>query len=213
MITVYLIDDHTVVRTGFRRLLESEGDIQITGEAGCGEDAYLECLKLKPDVIIADISMPGEGGLAFIRRLLRKDENAKVLVISMHDDENFVSHAIQLGVKGYLSKSGDLDDLIEAVHAIGKGENWISPKIAQKIVYNKGAGVGSPVDLLTTREFEVFLLLSEGKSVNEIGLTLHISPKTVNVHRANILAKLKVKNTVQLAHIAVSMGILQSNYR
>ncbi|NWF38408.1 response regulator transcription factor [Mariprofundus sp. NF] len=209
MISVYLVDDHTMVRAGFRRLLETEDDINIIGEKGCGEDAYPECLALQPDVVVADIAMPGEGGLSFIRRLLNKDESAKVLVMSMHDDETFVSHAIQLGARGYLSKSGDPNELAQAVRSVAKGDRWVSPEIAQRMVYSLGTGNESPVEILTTREFEVFILLSEGNSVIEIGKILHISPKTVNVHRANLMEKLKVKNTVELAHIAIRTQMIQ----
>lgn len=209
MISVFLVDDHAMVRAGFRRLLETENNITVVGEAGSGEDAYPEILKQHLDVIVVDISMPGEGGLSFIRRLLSKDKNAKVLIMTMHDDDAFVSHAIQLGAKGFLSKSGDPNELATAIKAIANGENWISPNIAQKVVYSMGSGQESPVEVLTTREFEIFMLLSKGKSVNEISTLLHISPKTVNVHRANIMEKLNVKNTVKLAHIAMRMGMLE----
>ena len=128
--------------------------------------------------------------------------------MSMHDDDSFVTHAIQLGACGYISKSGPPNELFKAVREIAAGKKWIAPEIAQQLAFNSGAGHESPVEVLTTREFEIFILLSEGRSVNEIAETLHISPKTVNVHRANIMEKLKVKNSVQLAHIAVKMGML-----
>jgi len=208
MISTYLIDDHAAVRAGFRFLLEAEDDINVIGEASSSEGAFPECMQLNPDVIVVDISMPGEGGLAFIRKLLGKNSQAKILVMSMHDDETFVSHAIQLGASGYVSKSGDPQELAKAVQSIASGKKWITAEIAQQLVFNMGAGQDSPVEVLTTREFEIFILLSEGNSVNEIASTLHISPKTVNVHRANIMEKLQVKNAVQLAHIAVKTGML-----
>lgn len=210
MISVYLIDDHPTVRAGFRRLLECEDDIYVAGEAASGEAAYSECLKSKPDVIILDISMPGEGGLAFIRRFLHKEEQAKLIVMSMHEDSIFFTHAFQLGAKAYLTKSGDSEDLAEAVRAVAEGNNWVSPELAQKVVCNFNPSCNSPVDILTTREFEIFLLLSQGKSAHEISDVLHISPKTVNVHRANLMGKLKVKNSVELAHIAMRMNMIQT---
>ena len=210
MITVHLIDDHAMVRAGFRRLLEAEGDIKIVGESGCGETAYPECLKQKPDVVVVDISMPGEGGLAFMRRILTKDSEMKLLVMSMHDNETFFAHALQLGAKGYLTKSGNTDELVEAVRSIAAGGRWISPEFTQKVANNFGGKYESPVNVLTTREFEIFLLLSDGKNAHDIGKTLHISPKTVNVHRANLMEKLKVKNTVELAHIAMRLDMIQA---
>ena len=210
MISVYLVDDHSVVRAGFRRLLENEGDISVVGEADSGEGAYQECLDLKPDIIVVDISMPGEGGFSFMRRLLAEDSNIRLLVMSMHAEPIYLTNALQLGVKGYISKSGDPEELITAVRKIARGENWVSPKLAQEAIYNLDTSKQSSIENLTTREFEVFILLSEGKSVIEIGKALQISPKTVNVHRAKILDKLGAKNAVELAHIAVRLGVVQA---
>ncbi|GAV20550.1 two-component system, NarL family, invasion response regulator UvrY [Mariprofundus micogutta] len=210
MISVYLVDDHAVVRAGFSSLLDAECDIQVVGEAASGEEAYSGYFELQPDVVITDISMPGEGGLGFIRRLLTRDIDAKVLVMSMFDDVAFVKRALEYGAMGYISKSDNPDLLAPAVRALAAGETWASPKLAQQLFGSNRSGHENPHEILTSREFEVFVLLALGQDGKEIADALHLSPKTVGTHQTRVFNKLQVKTGAELARLAIRLGIIKA---
>ena len=210
MISVYLIDDHVVVRRGFKSLLDAEEDMYVVGEADSGEDAYRECLNIKPDVVVTDISMSGEGGLSFARRLLERDPEAKVLVMSMFDDVSYVRRAMEIGAMGFLSKSGNPELLIQAVRAISSGEIWVAPLLAQQMMGKLRTSQGSSEEVLTPREFEVFVLLAEGKEGKEIADILHLSPKTVGTHQTRVFNKLGVKTSAELARLAIRSNLIEA---
>ncbi len=203
-IRVLLVDDHPVVRTGFRRLLEVNTGV-VVAEAGSGEEAVQLYEETAPDVVVLDLSMPGMGGLETARRILARDGEARLLVFSVHDNEAMLSRALQAGVLGYLTKQSAPATLLEAVHAVAEGKMYIDPDLVGRAL---GGGRGGLLERLTPREFEVFRLLAEGHSVNDIAGILNISPKTAGVHHTRIMHKLEVTTSVQLVRLALRHGII-----
>jgi two-component system invasion response regulator UvrY len=207
-IKVMLVDDHSVVRMGFRLLLEGTPDIKVTAEAKSGEEACRRYTEVQPDVVIMDLSMPGIGGLEAIARLRARDENAHILVLSAHDDSIHPRRVLGAGAKGYLSKRGAPEELIKAVREVARGEVYVEPRIAQEMAVQQVTGQQDPVEVLSRREFEVFMQLASGKSVIEIGGILHLSPRTIGTHLYHIKQKLKAANSAEMALIAMRAGLL-----
>lgn len=209
MISVLLADDHTVVRAGYRHLLQSAPDIKIIAEADTGEEAYRLCEKLQPDVTVMDISMPGMGGLEALRRIRAQNEHAKVLIFSMHDDAVFPSRALEAGARGYLSKSCAPEALIQAVRTIAVGSKYIGQEVAQKVALQMSQGTGNLLKKLTPREFETFTLLAQGVPLAELADQQHIDYKTVVSVQARIRQKLSIQNTAQLVMLAIRSGVIK----
>lgn len=203
-IRVLLVDDHPVVRTGFRRLLEVNQGM-VVAEADSGEEAVRLYQETHPDVVVLDLAMPGIGGLETARRILAHDGEARILVFSIHDNEAMLSRALQVGVSGYLTKQSAPAVLLEAVHAVAQGKMFIDPDLVGRAI---SGGRGGLLERLTPREFEVFRLLAEGHSVNEIAGILSISPKTAGVHHTRIMHKLEVNTSVQLVRLALRHGVI-----
>jgi len=206
--TVLLADDHAIVRMGFRLLLETEGKCRVLGEADTGEEACSLYFKLNPDVLVIDIAMPGMGGLEAISRILARDPAARILVLSAHEDTSYPRRAIKAGALGYLSKRGAPAELLQAVNVVARGVSYVEPGIAQKLAVQASKGAQSPVDMLSEREFEVFLHLAAGKSVAQIAELLSLSPRTVGTHLYNIKQKLNAQNAAELTLIALRAGLL-----
>ncbi len=208
--TVLLVDDHELVRAGFRRLLEDEERFQVVAEAGSGEQAVQDYNKYHPDVVVMDISMPGIGGVGAIERITARDPSAKILVLSVHEDSVFTTRAMQAGALGFIPKRSAPEEMLKAVEMVAKGKTCIAPEIAQQIAMQKLTGSENPLDVLSQREFEIFRLLAEGKTVNEIADILNLSPKTVGTHHTNIKQKLNVANSAELARLAIRSGLLDA---
>ena len=209
-IKIILVDDHAVVRAGVRRLLEQESLFDVIGEAESGEKAYQLFGELNPDVMVMDLSMPGMGGLEAIRRILMRDEKAKILVLSMHEDLSFANQALKLGAKGYLIKNTLGDDLVKAIEAISQGEIFLSEEIAKKIAVSSIDGGQDPIHDLSAREFEIFRLLAEGFEVDAIATTLNISSKTVSNYQTMIKQKLNIHTPVELIRYAIKVGVIKN---
>lgn len=207
-IKVLLCDDHPMVRVGFRQLLESAPDIVVQDEAETGEEAYQLYRTKRPDLIIMDINMPGMGGLAAARHILEYNPDAKIMLLTMHDSKTFVARAIKMGIKGYLTKRASPDELIKAVRLLDCGRSYIEPSLAQDIVMSNITGDQDPIDVLSPREFEVFTALADGHSVKKISSTLHLSPKTVGVHRTNIMKKFDADNLADITRLAIRHGLI-----
>ena len=207
-VNVVLVDDHPVVRDGYRRLLESTPDIRVVAEAGTGEEAYEAYFRIEPDVLVLDLNLPGISGLEVVRRILAKKHDARVLVFSMHDSPMMVSRAMEAGASGYLSKSGAAGEMIEAVRAVVGGGRYLSSGLLSDLVGGR-LGEGEPLERLTKREFEVFLRLAQGESVAEIAQVLCISPKTVGVHQTNIMKKLELRNAADLTRLAIRCDLIE----
>jgi two-component system invasion response regulator UvrY len=205
--TVLLADDHPVVRTGYRCILEEIHDIQVVAEACNGEDAYKRYREYQPDVTILDLVMPGIGGIETIRRILAKTPHANVLVVSMHGSKSLVQRCKQAGARGYISKSSPINQLIEGIRQIAQGETFFDAVPEPDKTGGEGFGV---LETLSQREFQVFQMLAEGHTVTDIAELLCISPKTVGVHQTHIMKKLGLINAAQLTRFAIRCGITTS---
>jgi two-component system, NarL family, invasion response regulator UvrY len=207
-IKVMLVDDHAVVRSGFRVLLETWDNVEVTAEAASAE----ECLELvethHPDVIVMDISMQGMGGLEGIKRLKSKDPRVRILTLSAHEDTSYARRALQYGALGYLSKRTAPEVLIDAIEAIAKYQHYIDPVIAQQLVTQDLSVKESPIEKLSPREFEVFIQLANGHSVNQISTHLNLSSSTVGTHLYKIKQKLNLNNQSEMTLLAVNLGLI-----
>ena len=209
-INIILVDDHAVVRAGVKRLLEQEPLFDVIAEADSGEKAYQLFGELNPDVMVMDLSMPGMGGLEAIRRILMRNEKAKILVLSMHEDLSFANQVLKLGAKGYLIKNTLGDDLVKAIETISQGEIFLSEEIAKKIAVSSIDGGQDPIHDLSAREFEIFRLLAEGFEVDAIATTLNISSKTVSNYQTMIKQKLNIHTPVELIRYAIKAGVIKN---
>lgn len=206
-ISVLLVDDHAVVRQGYRHLLEN-AEISVIGECSSGEQGYQDYFALKPDVVIMDLSMSGVGGLEALRRIVAKDSKANVVIFSMHDSPVYSSRALQSGAKGYVSKASAPEVLIEAIITVAKGKRYLSPDIAQQIAVNQSHDNLMTNDL-SAREFEVFQLLAKGLTLEDIANTLHLDYKTIANTQTRLRQKLNVENGSQLVLAAIRLNVLQ----
>ncbi len=209
-VSVVLVDDHAVVREGYRRLLERTGDITVIAEASTGEEAYRVVSELQPDVTVMDINLPGIGGIEVVRRIVSRLPEARILMFSMHEDTVFSSRALQAGARGYVTKSAAPEVLVEAVRLVAAGKLYISHEMAQELAVQMLPGRDNPIDALSAREFEVFRLLVAGHSLQEISRILCLSYKTVANYQSNIKHKLDVSNSAQVVRIALNHGLIAS---
>jgi len=210
-IRIMLVDDHAVVRVGFRMLLNATSDIEVVDEADSGETAYQRYPEVRPDVVVMDLAMPGIGGIEAVRRLLSRDADARVLILSAHEDTAHLKRVLKVGALGYLSKRSAPEDLIGAVRAVAAGRIYLDADLARKLaVQDLGGGTAGPVEALSEREFTVFIQLARGQSVNQIAETLCLSPNTVGTHLYNIKQKLGASNQAELALIAVRNGLIEA---
>jgi len=206
-------DDHTLVRHGLRKILEERPDWEIVGEADDGRSAVKKAAALQPDVAILDIGMPLLNGIDATRQITHKVPGTKVLILSMHSDETYVTRALNAGATGYLLKDSAGKDLIKAVTAVSQGEAFFSPAVSRLMLddYMRRAAAGGVVDrydTLSDREREIFQLVAEGRSNKEVAELLGISPATVETHRARVLQKLDIHNTAELVLYAVRRGVI-----
>ncbi len=209
LINVMLVDDHAVVRMGFKMLLESAADIKVIAEAENGETAIKSYMEHKPNVVVMDITMPGMGGLEAIERILAKDSSAHILVLSAHEDSVHPKRVLNAGAMGYLTKRSAAEELIKAIRMVASGKKYIEASVAQQMAIQQLSGSQSPVDVLSEREFEVFMSLAKGKTTNEIAENLFLSPRTVGTHLYNIKQKLNAQNSAEIALIAMRSGLLE----
>ncbi len=208
-LNVLLVDDHSVVRMGFKMLIDSEKDMQVIAEAETGEEGIKKFQEIKPDVIVMDITMPGIGGLEAIERIIAKDKNAKILVLSAHEDSVHPKRVLSAGAIGYLTKRSAAEELINAIRTVGSRKKYIESSVAQQLAITQLSGENDPTEVLSDREFEVFISLAKGKSTNEIADTMCLSPRTVGTHLYNIKQKLNANNSAEIALIAIRCGLLE----
>jgi two-component system invasion response regulator UvrY len=207
-INILLVDDHSVVRMGFKMLIENESDMAVICEAESGELGITAFKEHKPSIVIMDITMPGIGGLDAIERIIAFDKKAKILVLSAHEDSVHPKRALSAGALGYLTKRSAAEELIKAIRSINSGTKYLEPAIAQQMAITQISGENNPVEILSDREFEVFMDLAKGKSTNEIADTMCLSPRTVGTHLYNIKQKLNANNSAEIALIAIRSGLL-----
>ena len=210
---VLLGDDHTVLRQGLRKILEDRRDWRVVAEAGNGRDAVREAIELNPDVAVLDIGMPLLNGIEATRQIIRRAPTVRILILSMHSDQAYVTQAVQAGARGYLLKESAGSELIAAIAAVVAGKSFFSPAVAQVVFddYVRSLterGITDRYDALSEREREVLQLVAEGKSSKEIAVVLSISPATVETHRAHLLQKLGLRNTAEVVRYAARRGIV-----
>ncbi|MBI2277849.1 MAG: response regulator transcription factor [Dechloromonas sp.] len=208
MIRILLVDDHAVVREGYRRLLERRDDLHIEAEAASAEEALQRLREIVPDLIILDLSLPNMGGIELTRRILQRQPDARILAFSMHRDPLFAAQAIRAGALGYVTKSSGTEVLIQAVYKVARREKVLSPDIAPEMALSLLQGDSNPAEELSPREFEILRLLLDGLGVEEIGNILNISPKTVQNAHYQIKAKLGVKSDIELARLAMKLKLI-----
>ena len=210
MIRVLLVDDHPVVRGGYLRLLEQTPDIRVVAEAGTGEAAYAAFVSDPPDVLATDLAMPGGGGLELIRRVLLRVPAARILVFSMYDSPPLVRRALEAGARGFLTKAAAPQSLVDAVRALHAGERYLGADLATGLLQRDPAREAERLGELSLREFEVFRLLAQGRSLAECAQALKLSPKTVSNHQTTIKDKLGVTTSAALVHLAIRHRVIGS---
>jgi len=209
-VRIMLVNDHAEVSMGFRLLLDTTSDLRVVAECGSGEEA-LQCFaEANPDVVVLDLSMGGMGGLEALSRLLAKWPTTRVLVLSAHEDTAHPRRALVAGALGYLTKRSAAEALIEAIRQVAAGKLFLEPALAQEIGVEQVSRPGSPLEALSAREFEVFVMLARGKSVAEIAAVLFLSPRTVGTHLYNIKQKLGAGNAAELTLIAIRNGLIEA---
>ena len=217
IITVFLADDHTIVRQGLAKLLEGEPYLKVIGEAENGREAVKKIELLKPDIAIMDISMPLLNGIEATRQIKIISPQTKVIILSMHSHDRYISELLSYGASGYLLKNSTGSDIINSISAALRGDTYLSPSISQRIIEDYVSLKNKTVqeDLyskLSNREREVFQMIAEGRSTKEISDILYLSPSTVKTHRANIMDKLQLQNISQLIQFAIGMGVVDLQY-
>lgn len=210
---ILLADDHTVMRTGLRVLLERQLNLEIVGEAENGRDTIQLAASLRPDVVVMDVGMPVLNGIEATKTIVTEDPNIAVVILSMHADESYVMRALKAGARGYLLKDSAPADLLGAIQAVTQNKSFFSPKVSRILAEDyvrvlKQKGAVDSYDLLTSREREILQLLAEGKANKEVAAALNISPYTVETHRSHILEKLNLHNPAELILYAVRKGII-----
>lgn len=206
-ISVFLIDDHALVRTGIRMILSGQTGIEVVGEADSGDVALPQIRRLKPDVVLCDLHLPGLSGLEITERIVKGDHGTKVIIVSVLEDGPMPKRLLEAGASGYVGKGGDSKELIRAVHDVAIGKRYLATSIAQNLALSNLEGGASPFDLLSPRELEVALLLIQGHRQEEIARRLSLSAKTVNTHKARLFQKLGVQDNIALARLSAQYGV------
>lgn len=206
-IRVFLLDDHALVRTGMRLMLSAETDIEVIGEADSGETALPMIRKLKPDVVLCDLHLPGISGLEVTERLVKSDAGCKVVVVSVLEDGPMPKRLIEAGASGYVGKGGDAAELLRAVRDVYRGKRYLASEIAQHLALSGIGGETSPFDGLSPRELEVAMLMVQGMRQEQIAKRLSLSAKTVNTHKSRLFEKLGIEDVVALARLSSQYGL------
>lgn len=204
---ILVVDDHPFMRAGLAQLINQQADLEVCGEAGNAAEAAREVARLKPDLILTDLTMPDRGGLEFIKDLQAAGASPPVLVVSMHDEAIYAERVLRAGARGYIMKEAGGESLLGAIRQVLRGEAYVSPRLSARLLENltgrQPRGSSSPIKQLTDREFEIFQLIGQGKGTRDIAEQLNLSPKTVDVHRGNIKTKLALKDATALVRQAV----------
>ena len=211
-IRVMIADDHTILREGLRKLLSEEEDINVVGEAADGNEAIRRAEELKPDVILLDLAMPGLNGIATAKRLRNVVGTAKILILTVHQEEEYVYETLRAGASGYVLKDAAAPDLVDAIRKAARGEVYLSPDVSRLVVKEDGQGRGEIKTVsqeLTNREREICKLLAEGHTVPEIATMIGISRKTVDVHKTRLMKKLDIHNRAELVKYAIQNKLVQ----
>ena len=207
-IRVFVVDDHALVRAGMRMILAGETDIEVVGEADCGEDALPQVRKLKPDVVLCDLHLPGVSGLEVTERILKGQQGTRVIVVSVLEDGPMPKRLLEVGASGYVGKGGDASELLRAVREVARGKRFLANSVAQNLALYGVDGDGSPFDALSARELEVAMLLTQGLRQEDIAKRLSLSAKTVNTHKTRLFEKLGIHDSIALTRLAGQYGVV-----
>jgi len=212
MIRILVVDDHGILREGIDLIIEQTDDMEVVGQAADGREGVDLARKLKPDVVLMDISMPGLNGIDASREIINENPNVKILALSAHCNRRFIKDTLRSGVTGYALKDGMADELVDAIRIVHAGERYLSRKVAKVVVEDyihstESVGEKSPLDKLTTREREILQLLAENKTTKEIAKLLHVSTKTIEANRRNLMTKLGLSGVADLTKLAIREGL------
>ena len=209
-IKVLLVDDHAILRAGLRALLETYPDIKVVGEASDGQEAICKVRELHPDVVLMDVAMPGMNGLAATRHILAENPDIRVLILTQYDNKEYVLPLLQAGAAGYVLKQAADTDLITAIRAVYQGQSFLYPPIAKLLLeaYVSEEEPTDPYERLTPREREILIFIAQGYTNRQIAEILHISPKTVDVHRTRLMQKLDLHNVAEITRYAIRRGLV-----
>jgi len=211
VIKVFLVDDHELVRTGIRRILEDVRGIKVVGEADSGEDAVKWCRAEQADIVLMDMNMPGIGGLEATKKILRFNPDMKVIVLTIHTENPFPTKVMQAGAAGYLTKGAGPDEMVNAIRMVQSGQRYLSPEIAQQMALSQFTPDSeNPFKELSERELQIMIMITKGEKVTDISEQLNLSPKTVNSYRYRLFSKLNISGDVELTHLAIRHGILDA---
>lgn len=208
-IRVFLVDDHALVRAGMCMILAAETDIEVIGEAGSGEEALPQIRRLRPDVVLCDLHLPGVSGLEVTERIVKGNHGSRVIVVSVLEDGPLPRRLIEAGASGYIGKGGDARELLSAVREVARGKRFLASNIAQNLALAGISGDASPFDALSPRELEVAMLLTQGLRQEHIARRLSLSPKTVNTHKTRLFEKLRIHDIIALARLAGQHGLAE----
>jgi len=208
VIRVFIVDDHALVRTGMRMILSAQDDINVIGEADSGEAALPQIRKLKPDVVVCDLRLPGISGLEVTERIVKSHSEARVVVVSVLEDGPMPRRLLDAGASGYVGKTDDAEELLRAVREVARGKRYLASSVAQHLALSRLDGETSPFDLLSPREMEISLLLLHGLRQESIAKRLSLSPKTVNTHKSRLFEKLQIQDSMALARLASQYGVV-----
>lgn len=210
MINVLLVDDHELVRTGIKRIINDVRGLKVVGEAASGEEAFQMCRAEEPDVVLMDMNMPGIGGLEATKKIVRYCPDVKVIILTVHTEDPFPTKVMQIGAHGFLTKMTGPDEMINAIKSVNVGQRYIAPDIAQQIALNQFSGKkeDKPFESLSERELQIMLMITKGEKVQDIAEQLSLSSKTVNSYRYRMFEKLNICNDVELTHMAIRHGML-----
>lgn len=206
-IRVFIVDDHALVRTGMRMILSAETDIEVVGDVDTGEQALPLIRKLKPDVVLCDLHLPGVSGLEVTERVVKMDQGPRVIIVSVLEDGPMPKRLLEAGASGYVGKGGDAGELVRAVRDVSRGKRYLASSVAQNLALAGINGGGSPFDELSPRELEVALLLVQGLRQEDIAKRLCLSAKTVNTHKTRLFEKLGIHDNIALARMVSQYGL------
>lgn len=211
MIRVLLVDDHDLVRSGMRHMLNDAAGISVVAEASTGEDAVQLCRQIELDVVLMDVKMPGIGGFEATKKLLRNNPKLKVLIVTICNNDVYPSKLLGVGASGYLTKNASMDEMIHAIKTVYAGQRYMSPEVASRLAFRHVSDAEeSPFESLSERELQVMLMITNGMKVQDIADKLCLSPKTVNSYRYRIFEKVGIKNDVELTLLAIRSGLIES---
>jgi two-component system invasion response regulator UvrY len=212
MVKILLVDDHELVRSGIRLILERVAGFVVVAEVKSGEDAIRYCRKDAPDIVLMDVNMPGIGGLEATKQIVRMSENTRVICLSMHAENPIPAKVMQMGASGFITKDAETEEMIRAIHKVAAGQKYVSPDIAQQIAIGKlDFNDANPFEQLSGRELEITLMLVKGQRVPGIANSLNISAKTVNTYRYRMFEKLDISTDVELTHLALRYKLITSD--